>query len=209
MIVVVGRPALHALRVEAPASLGGLTADVAIGIAGLGVSTELLGSVGDDEEGDRVVVALGAAGVGHAALLRDPSARTPVLAGDWPPPTARLPRLEAADVELGLRYLPECRVLVLTEPLGDGARAAALEGAAFHGAAVIAVLPEGADVPADLAARATVLAVPDEAAGAGAAFAAFLASYAAGLVRGADPQQSFREALAASGWEPSGGAADA
>ncbi|CAN5702312.1 hypothetical protein BH23CHL8_BH23CHL8_19450 [soil metagenome] len=207
MIVVVGRPALRAPEDLALARPGGLTADVAISLAQLGVPTELLGSVGDDEEGDRVVVELGRSGVGHAAVLRDPSTRTPLLMSEGRAP-ASLPRLEAADIELGLRYLPECRVLVLTEPLEDGPRAAALEGAAFHDAAVVAVLPAGSAVPDDLAARSTVLSVPDAAFETGAAFTAFLASYAAGIARGADPRESFRGALTASGWEPSGGGAD-
>ena len=209
MIVVVGRPTLLAPAEPSPAGPGGLTAEVATGIAGLGVPVELLGSVGDDEEGDRVIVAFGRAGVGHAAVLRDPAARTPILSGAGSPghATGPLPRLEAADIELGLRYLPECRVLVLPEPLEDGARSAALEGAAFHGAAVIAVVPEGVPVPEDLAAAATVLAVPDPAFGPGAAFTAFVSAYAAGLARGTDPRESFRAALAISGWEPSAGAA--
>ncbi len=118
MIVVLGRP-----RVYRPEPDGDL-APVAWPSSwrwprpGPAVEVELVGAIGDDPEGDRIVVELGRGGVGHSALLRDHATRTPLVgqARDARP----LPRLEAADVELGMRYMHECRVLVISAELGPG-----------------------------------------------------------------------------------------
>ena len=135
MIVVLGRPHVYRPEPDGELAAGGLAVELALAAAGAGAVVELVGSIGDDPEGDRVVVALGRAGVGHAALLRDPAGRTPLLgqANDLRP----LPRLEAADVELGLRYLHECRVLVVCAELDGDALAQALEAAEYHAAAAV------------------------------------------------------------------------
>jgi len=183
---------------------------MALGRAGLGV--ELVGSIGDDPEGDSVVVGLGQAGVGHAAVLRDPATRTPSL--DASSAGRPLPRLDAADVELGLRYLPACRVLVIADELAPVALAGALEAGAYHGAAVVVVAPAGSIDPEALADEVTLFEAPvaDEADGdldepaASAderAFARFVADYAAGLDRGEVPAAAFAAALGDSDWEPS------
>ena len=179
-----------------------------------GAAVELAGSLGDDAEGDQVVVALGRAGVGHAALLRDPAARTPPR-GSASPGRA-LPRLEAADVELGLGYLSDCRVLVLADDLEATARSQALAAAEYHGADVVMVTPPGMVDPGTLGERVTLLerapldeptdgeddggpsATADE-----AAFVAFVAEYAARLDRGERPQAAFSAALRRTAWEPS------
>lgn len=72
MIVVLGRPGLTADgRLDRPAGR------IAMAAAAENGRVELVGSVGDDSDGDAVVVELGRAGVGHAALLRDPAGVTP------------------------------------------------------------------------------------------------------------------------------------
>jgi hypothetical protein len=78
MIVVVGLPA-YAETSSGEGSAGGLAVEVAAAAHALGSAVELVGKVGDDGAGDAVVLALGRLGVGHAALLRDPSRSTPVL----------------------------------------------------------------------------------------------------------------------------------
>jgi hypothetical protein len=78
MIVVVGLPA-YAETASGEGSAGGLAVEVAAAAHALGSVVELVGKVGDDGAGDAVVLALGRLGVGHAALLRDPSRSTPVL----------------------------------------------------------------------------------------------------------------------------------
>jgi hypothetical protein len=78
MIVVVGLPA-YAESAGGEGIAGGLAVEVAAAAHALGSVVELVGKIGDDGAGDAVVLALGRLGVGHAALLRDPSRSTPVL----------------------------------------------------------------------------------------------------------------------------------
>jgi ribokinase len=190
---VLGRPRAHAS--SSAASPGGLAARLAAACAGAGARVELVGSVGDDAAADRVVVSLSQRGVGHAALLRVPGTDTPREASRDP-----LPRFEAADIELALRYLPDCRVLILAEPLHGDALAAALEAAEFHGASVIAVVPAGTEPDPELAEAATVLATPTE--DPAGAFAELVARYATGLDAGVPASDAFSAARQAVGWEP-------
>lgn len=228
MIVVLGRPALAAAPTDAPtggptgaqrlgedssadaiAASGGsswLAGPVALAASGAGGQVELVGTIGDDPEGDLVVVALGRGGVGHAALLRDPGGRTPVdraagVGAGRDPDTQPLPRLDARDVELGLGYLIEYRVLVLVEQLAEEAEAVALEAAAYHGAQLVALVPEGRAVSERLAASATVLETPSEP---GPRFAELVGRYAAALDVGTDAARAFAEAVRATGWESIG-----
>ena len=158
MIVVLGRPRVYRPEPDGELAPGGLGVEVALALGRAGVGVELVGSIGDDPEGDRVVVALGQAGVGHAALLRDPSMRTPPL-GEAD--AARgLPRLEAADVELGLRYVSDCRVLVIAEDLDPAARQAALAAGDFHAAAIILIASAGSVDPDALGEAVTLLERP-------------------------------------------------
>lgn len=212
MIVVLGRPFVYRPEPDGPLAPGGLAAEIAIAAGRAGAAVELAGSLGDDPEGDQVVVELGRAGVGHAALLRDPTTRTPSLGPATP--GRPLPRLEAADVELGLRYLPECRVLVLADVLDEAALAEALEAAEYHGAAVVLVAAQGSVDPAGLGDRVTLLERPpiDEPGEGGeeadavadhVALAGLVADYAARLDRGEAPERAFEAALGAGPWEPS------
>lgn len=214
MIVVLGRPGLASTSMAGGRpSLHGLAAGIALAAARAGASVELVGSIGDDPEGDRVVVLLGQAGVGHAALLRDPAGHTPV--GPAEPaqraepaepsepsePTGSrtpVPRLEAEDVELGLRYLAEIRVLVLAEPLEPGAQMAAIEAAGYHSAAVVAVVPQHSQLAPALAEAGTVLEAPDDDV---ASFAELVGRYAAGMATGNTPRDAFAAATDAIGWE--------
>lgn len=218
MIVVVGLPA-YVGSADGEGSAGGLAVDVAAAAHGRGSNVELVGKVGDDGAGDAVVVALGRLGVGHAALLRDPVRPTPVLAtqpsaGDraddgteadggeaettvLPADPAERPALEAADVDLALRYVTGARVVVVADPLAETAVAAAVEGAAFAGARLV-VLVEANSAPPVLSTEATVLEAPAKDDG---SFGRLVGAFAAGLDSGLDPALAFRQAVAASGWE--------
>lgn len=213
MIVVLGRPRVYRPQPDGPLAPGGLAAEIALAVGRASVPVEIVGSIGDDPEGDRVVVDLGRAGVGHAALLRDPAVRTPtfIRSSDGP-----LPRLEAADVELGLGYIPECRVLVIAALLDPGALAKALEAAEYHSAAVVMVAPAGTIDGASLSDSVTLLErpepededegdEPDEGvlAADDAAFGAFVAVYAMRLDDGDSPSEAFSAALGDSAWERS------
>jgi hypothetical protein len=125
--------------------------------------------------------------VGHAALLRQPAG-------------AERRSLDRGDVELGLRYLPECRVLVAAEPLDADALGAVVDGAAYHGAALIALIPAGA-APPELPESATVLELPDHDDG---AFTDLVGRYAAALATGQDAATAWQSAVEQTGWEHAG-----
>jgi hypothetical protein len=212
MIVVLGRPRVYRPEPDGELAPGGLAVEVALAIGRAGIDVELVGSIGDDPEGDRIVVELGRAGVGHSALLRDPATRTPMVgqARELRP----LPRLDAADVELGMRYMHDCKVLVIGAELDADALRQAQAAADFHDAAVVMIALAGAVDPEGLGAAVTLLERPlaeDEELLAGAVvtaaddtdFAAFVADYAMRLERDESPAQAFAAALGDSAWEPS------
>jgi NAD(P)-dependent dehydrogenase (short-subunit alcohol dehydrogenase family) len=178
----------------------GLGVEVALAAAAAGARVELVGKVGDDEAGDGIAVELERAGVGHAALLRDPSSATPVEGRDAPLSLGR------ADVELALRYLVDFRVVITTDPLSADAGEVVAEAAGYAGAHRIIVGSAGSGGD-DL----TIL-IPPGADGEGAtafgafagfaAFAAFVGRYAALLDAGRPPSDAFAAAAAEVGWEP-------
>ncbi len=215
MIVVIGLPA-YADSPEGEKCAGGLAVEVAAAARGRGSAVELVGKVGNDGAGDAVVVALGRLGIGHAALLRDPIRPTPVLA---PPVTeddaaeldaegaeARLlpedpearPALEAADVELALKFLPAAGVVVIADPLSEATTAAGVDGAAYAAARLIVLVAAGS-TPPPVPAGATVLEAPQADDG---SFGRLVGVFAGALDAGLEPQAAFGEAVAAAGWEP-------
>jgi hypothetical protein len=215
MIVVIGLPA-YADSPEGEQCAGGLAVAVAAAARRRGSAVELVGKVGNDGAGDAVVVALGRLGIGHAALLRDPIRPTPVLAVpavddeaaelESDGPEARLlpedsdarPGLEAADVELALRFLPAAGVVVIADPLSEETMLAGVEGAAFAAARLIVLTPAGATPPA-VPAEATVLESPLADDG---SFGRLVGVFAGSLDAGVEPGSAFAEAVAAAGWEP-------
>lgn len=203
MIVVLGRPGLTADDdIDRPAGL------IALAAARAGGRVELVGSVGDDADGDAVIVVLGQAGVGHAAVLRDPAGNTP-RAGDGDAGDAGdagmeaedrpLPRLDAADVDLGLRYLAECQVLVAAEALPADVLRVVSDAAAYHGAALVLLTAAGQAPDEDLAEAALVLEVPSDD---GGAFSELVGRYAASLDSGRLPADAWADAVSEGGWEP-------
>lgn len=190
MIVVVGRPGLTAAgELDRPAGR------IAAAASAAGGRVELVGSVADDADGDNVAVELGRAGVGHAALLRDPGA----VGGD---DADALPRLDAADIELAMRYLADCHVLVIAEPLDPDAMSVAVDAAAYHGAALVVLKATGGPDPQGLPEPATLLEMPEED---GGAFAALVARYVAQLDVGRPPDEAWQEAVGGAAWEPTSG----
>ena len=216
MIVILGCPA--ARTSERGVDAAGLAGWIALGAAEAGATTQLVGRIGDDDAGDALVLALGRAGIGHAAVLRDAAHPTAILPASAPESEAddvlaaaeepgdsgesgaepRAPsaavRLDAADVALGLRYLTDFAVLVIADELDPDAARAAFEAAAFAGARTVAVARGTPDTRADDAFEA-----PD---GEGKAFGRLLGRYAAGLDRGLPPAAAFTDAVRGSGWTP-------
>lgn len=212
MIVVVGNPAWRAGEPAAPA---GRACAIAVAAAAHGVAVEVVGRAGDDPQGDALMLALGRAGVGHVAILRDPARHTPIIdavgpedadpsvaADDAPagahPAPGDGPRLEPADVSLGLQYLTAFSVLVVTDDTPPAVLPVAVDAAAYTGAHLVLLLAPDAPPPDGIPETSTVLAAPlDDPDG---AFAAVVGAYAAALDGGAAPAEAFAGALAA-GWE--------
>ncbi|MGH2406625.1 MAG: hypothetical protein ACRDF7_00915 [Candidatus Limnocylindrales bacterium] len=162
---------------------------------------ELVGTIGDDAAGDAVTVDLARAGVGHAALLRLPGVATST-AGEVPGAlTGSGPRLDAGDLDLGLRYLHDVRVIVVAELLPEELESIIVEAAAYAGAVIVAVAGPGTSVGAVMAEAATVLEAPVAAL---TPFAEMIGRYAAGLDAGASPADAFAAATQGAGWEPAG-----
>ena len=183
MIVVLGRAEL-----DERGGLSGRAGRIAAAAVGAGAGVELVGSVTDDAAGDAAITQLGREGIGHAALLRMP--------------TSGQPRLDASDIELGLRYVSECRVLIVADPLDEAGLTAAIDGAQYHRAQlVIAATVERSPAANALPDQATVLAAPagkDD-----GAFARLVGLYAAQLDAGRVAADAWRDALTTTGWEAS------
>jgi hypothetical protein len=212
----------------APADVAaGRVAAIATAAARAGAPVQLVAKVGEDTAGDAVVLDLARQGVGHVAVLRDPTFATP--GANWGPesetegdtelgvaivdasettdggpdaqsPTqpAEGPALEAADVELGLRYLSSFAVVVAATPLSTDALQVIADAAAYAGAQLVTVVEADSDGPA--IDGATILAAPPE--DPDGRFAELVGRYAAALDSGADAAAAFRSASAAVGWEP-------
>jgi len=175
---------------------------------------QLVGKVGDDPAGDAVLLALARAGVGHAAVLRDPTRATPIVgvrdeaedefaevdaapaqrAADGSP----LP-LDPADLALALGYLNGFAVLVIADPVGPASMLVAAEAAAYAGAALVVLVAAGTAM-IDITAEATVIGVPDD--DPDGVFAGTVGAFAAALDAGDAPSVALRTAAAAVGWEP-------
>lgn len=226
MIVVIGSPVAQPTADGLAA--GGLPAAIAQDSAELGSAVQVVGRVGEDAAGDAVLLALAAAGVEHAAVLREPSRPTPSA-----PPQAGLPAspdgpvlgeamledvegpgdgedddrdappdgltMDAADLELALRYLPDYRVVVIAADLDPAALATVVAAAGWAGAHLVALVATGSDGSA-LPTDATVLERPTS--DPEGAFARLVAAFAAELDRGVEPATAFSAASGSSGWAP-------
>jgi sugar/nucleoside kinase (ribokinase family) len=212
VIAVIGVPI--ARSDEIGGGVAGAAALAAIAARRAGAAVELVGKIGDDPLGDSVVLALGHEAVGHAALLRDAGRPTPCIvssdAGDEPldvddtpaapsvDPTdpARWPALEAEDVDLALRYLPEVRTIVVAESVSPAVMRVITGAAEYLGARLVVATPS-----ADLAPAADLVLAPPATDDDGA-FAGLLGELAAAMDRGAAPEDAFREVTGRLGVEP-------
>jgi pfkB family carbohydrate kinase len=215
VIVVVGNPVLVATEPRPRA--GGLAAGIAVAAASAGGDVQLVGKAGDDPAGEAALLDLAGRGVGHVAILRDPSVPTP----KWPDPAATEsaafddpvgepegdsasaatpsagPVLEAADIELALRYLPDYRVLIVADPLPLASLEVVLAARSWSEAVLIVLLRSGSEPPT-LIPDATVLEAPDS--DPDDVFATVVGAYAAALDRGEEPAEAFATASTAGGW---------
>ena len=208
MIAVIGIPRLQGAGADV--DVAGLAASVATAAAAGDSRVELVGKIGDDDAGDAVLLALSRRGVGHVATLRDPAHPTPITAAnddadpDGSDEGARATRpgaenhdspvLEAADVGLALRYLPELGVIVTVHVAPEVvAEAAAAAGWARTG--LIVVVDPASEIPDGLPDDALALAAEDvdDLGGIGAA----IGRYAASLDQGRPADAAYAELIAA------------
>lgn len=214
MIVVVGSPCVALSLGDGPPVAVGAGARIAGAAAAAGATVQLVGRIGDDPAGDAVMGALSRAGVGHAAVLRDPTYATPAVivrdeaedefAEADASPARRAAdvsplMLDPADLALALGYLNELAVLVIADPVGPASMAVAAEAAAYAGA-VLVVLVAAGTAPIDIPAEATVIGAPDD--DPDGTFAATVGAFAAALDAGDAPAGALRTAAAAVGWQP-------
>jgi hypothetical protein len=231
VIVVVGQPAYRPPSGSAPGAAVGPAVGVARSAVAAGASAQLIGKVGADATGDALLLDLARAGIGHAAVLRDPGRPTATApyhsdadlsgdveeglhldsardgASDGPEQTAGPPddgvsvALDPADVELGLRYLTGYGVVVAADPLSEATLAIAAEAAAYAGAQLVVVTRSGSEGPV-IDTNVPATLLEAPRDDPDEQFAALVGSYAAALDQGATAEEAFRDALGASGWEP-------
>lgn len=186
----------HLLHRESRAGIvvGGLAAHIALAAAAHGGSVQFVGKVGDDEAGDAVVLALAGGGVGHAALLREAGRPTPRVA------SIGVDSIEAADVDLALRYLTDYAVLVLADSATSDVVRVISAAAGWADARLIVVVPAGEAAPEGLPPDGIVFEAPR--ADPDGLFATMVASFVAALDIGGVPADAFRSSLALNGWTP-------
>lgn len=220
MIVVIGSP-IGRLDDDVLAA-GGTASRVALAAAALGRTVQLVGKTGDDPTADGVVLDLARGGVGHVALLRDPGRATPLetatpdavdepAADDGPDPAGSTPAsappgpaLEAADVELGLRYLTDFGVVVLAEPTDPATIAVVADATRWGEARMILVVGAGQTAPDGLPSDVVVFESPST--DPDGAFADLVGVFAAALDEGTEPGAAFRSSIASDGWTEAGSA---
>ena len=145
--------------------------------AAAGAPVQLVGIVPEGPDGDRLLLGLSAADVGHAAVLRAPARP-----------------LEPADLDLALQYLPDIRVVVAVE-LESTLLDVVGRAATFAGAPMIALQAGARDEEAasQAAPTAIVLQAPRE--DPDGTFAGFVGAFAARLDRGENPADAWDSTL--------------
>jgi hypothetical protein len=212
MIVVIGTPSLRGSGVEA--LVDGLAAQVATAAATAGSRVEFIGKIGDDPAGDELLLAFARASIGHVAMLRDVSRATTrvpadpgsggeladptdpdeVIGADAPPPDAvEGPVLEATDIELALRYLPDYRVIVVAHPTTQAVVDVAGDAAGWASAQLVVLVDS--DAPAIEAPSSALALAVDRRASDG--IGPLVGRYAAQVDAGIDPATAFDATLAA------------
>jgi hypothetical protein len=204
VIVVIGSPIGRVS--DGAIAAAGMSSRVALAAAHGGAAVQVVGRTGDDETADGVVLDLARGGVGHVALLRDGSRPTPLEPADdvdaagetTPPEPVEGPAIDAADVDLGLRYLTAFEVVVLAEPAPQDLVTVVADAARWSEARMVLVLASGAPVPDLLPADVIVFEAPD--ADPDGVFAELVGSFAAALADGVEPGEAFRASLDSDGW---------
>jgi len=209
VIVVIGFPIGRIT--DSSVLAAGMCSRVALAAVRAGGIVQLVGKTGDDPTADAVVLDLARGGIGHAALLREPARVTPLEsapAEDIRPepdllpvpvtPPADAPDMDAADVDLGLRYLTDFGVVIVAEPVRPDVVAIVSEAARWAEARMVLVVAAGSSAPDGLPADVIVFEAP--AADPDGVFADLVGSFAAALDDGVEPEEAFRVSIGSDGW---------
>jgi hypothetical protein len=136
--------------------------------------------------------------LGGAIEPGDPGAPADPGAAPLPDPADDAAVLDAADVDLALRYLTDFGVVVVADPVSADVLQVVTGAAAWTGARTIVVVPAGQVEPAGLPPDAIVFEAPDI--DQDGAFAALVGAFAAALDDGGDPAAAFRATVDQAGW---------
>lgn len=159
---------------------GKLALEIARRAAGMGARVEMVGVATPDAAGDARLIELASADIGHATVVRSAANG-----------------LEAADLDLALRYLPDVRAMVLVAPDASLiAPAAAASGWSGAGLVIVANEPRAIDA----APQAIVLDPPrvDR----DGTFAGLVAALATRLDSGDDPTTAWQSTVSALAVDP-------
>ena len=164
--------------VLAPGAATAVSAIARRAVASADSRVEVVGLAPAGADGDRLLLELASAGVGHATVTRSAAAT-----------------IEPADLELALRYLPDVRVVVLVAPEAALLRTAA-SGSSWSDAALVLVGPLGTDAAEVVdGSPAIVLEPPDR--DPDEAFAGLVAAFAGRVDAGEPAEAAWRATLAA------------
>jgi len=151
---------------------GALALEVARRAAGSGARVEMVGVAPPDAAGDARLLELAAAGVGHATVVRSGA-----------------DRIDAADLDLALHYLPDIRAIVLVGPDASLVAPAAAESG-WSGAGL--VLVNANDTAPDTSAVPGAIVLEPPASDPDGTFAGLVAALAARLDAGQDPAAAWK-----------------
>ena len=163
-----------------------MVVEVARRAAGTGARTEVVGVAPVGPAGDRELVELAAASVGHATVTRSGAAG-----------------IESADLELALRYLPDIRAIVLVDPASP-LLATAVAASAWSGATLVVVVGalDAESIAVVDAAPSRPIVMEPPARDPDAAFAGLVAALAVSLEAGEDPAAAWQSTVAALAIDP-------
>jgi hypothetical protein len=228
VIVVIGSPSIVPAGPGRHSTAAGRSIEVAHGATAGGAQVQLVGKVGDDPAGDALLLALADLGIGHVAILRDPARRTPVVPvpiaddkailpdedddedddEDIPAPAGAahaggpgepLPMIDAGDLDLALRYLPDHTVVVVAERLDPDALAVVAADCSYVAAALVVIVEPGGEPPG-VPSGATVLEAPRS--DPDGHFGHTVGRFAAALDQGTSGAEALAAAAAGAGWQP-------
>jgi hypothetical protein len=160
---------------------GDLAFEVARQAAATGARVEMVGVAAPDAAGDKRLLELAKAGVGHATVVRSGAEA-----------------LEAADLDLALHYLPEIRAIVLVGP--EAALVAPATAEASWSGAGLVIVTSKPDVADGDAAQAIVIEPPKR--DPDGTFAGLVANLAVRLELGDDPRKAWQSTAASLAVDP-------